>query len=157
MRSQARFRVNAPGVVAEAVDDEVIIINLHTGTYYSLSQAGAAVWESLEAGTTLGDAIGSVQGHYQEEPAVIAKALEDFVVELEAERLIVPGAEDDTADRAGDARPVPPLVAPHPVADQPLREFVAPRLEPYIDMKNLIQLDPVLAVDERGWPVTERR
>src|SRR5262245_51945409 len=31
------FRINAPKVVAELIDDEIIVINLETGHYYSLA------------------------------------------------------------------------------------------------------------------------
>src|SRR5437764_230022 len=51
-----RFRVNSPNVIHETIEGEVILIDLKTGTYYSLREAGAAIWEAIDRGAGL-DAI----------------------------------------------------------------------------------------------------
>lgn len=43
-----------------------------------------------------------------------------------------------------------PLLAPSD--DDGAAEFPAPRLERYTDMQDLLLLDPIHDVDERGWP-----
>ena len=45
-----RFRVNSPNVIHETIEGEVILIDLKTGTYYSLRDSGAAIWQSIEQG-----------------------------------------------------------------------------------------------------------
>ena len=45
-----RFRVNSPNVIHETIEGEVILIDLRTGTYYSLRDAGALVWQVIERG-----------------------------------------------------------------------------------------------------------
>ncbi len=48
-----RFRLKSPPVVVEAIDGEVMVINLETGAYYSVSGASAVVWHSLIGGAPL--------------------------------------------------------------------------------------------------------
>ena len=40
-------------MVADVVDDEVVIVNLDNGTYYSTEGAGCDAWRLLTAGTTV--------------------------------------------------------------------------------------------------------
>ena len=139
-----RFQINAPEVVAETIEDEVIVIHLKTGTYYSLVKAGAAVWQLLEAGASPEEAATALQSRYAGDPELISRSVSELVNALVAEKLVVesvsPGGSPGytVADAATDARPREP--------------FEAPRLEPYIDMQALIQLDPVHETDDRGWP-----
>src|SRR4029450_13507670 len=44
-----RYRVNSPQVINETIDGEAIMINLATGSYYSLDRVGGDVWTLLEA------------------------------------------------------------------------------------------------------------
>ena len=138
-----RFQINAPEVVAETIEDEVIVIHLKTGTYYSLVKAGAAVWQLLEAGASPEEAATALQSRYEGDRELISRSVTELVEALVAEELVVESVPDGSpeytvADAGTDARPREP--------------FEAPRLEPYIDMQALIQLDPVHETDDRGWP-----
>ena len=142
MSSASRFRINAPEVVAETIEDEVIVIHLKTGTYYSLRKSGAAVWQLLESGATVEESAAAIQARYDGDPELIARSVAELVEQLVKEELVV----------AGDP-PAEPPPAPVDGGGNGLREvFEVPRLEPYIDMQALIQLDPVHETDDRGWP-----
>jgi len=81
------FRGAAPQVVADVVDDEVIVVDLASGRYHRLEGAGARVWVALAAG-----AVPPVQG-----PA------SELVATLLAEGLVV------AVDAPQDAPPWPEL------------------------------------------------
>lgn len=140
--SASRFRINAPEVVAETIEDEVIVIHLKTGTYYSLRKSGAAVWQLIESGATVEESATAIESRYEGDPDLIARSVAELVGQLVSEELVVPGD--------------PPAEIPPPQVDggsNGSREpFELPRLEPYIDMQALIQLDPVHETDDRGWP-----
>jgi hypothetical protein len=146
--SQARFGVNAPAVVGEVVDDEVIVINLETGTYYSLSDVGGVVWQEFEAGASVEEVKDLVENCFDGDRALISIAIDDFVRDLEVEGLIVPVEAADVACPRDVARDS---------IDRVTKPFVAPRLERYIELQNMIQLDPILEVDNRGWPKADRQ
>jgi hypothetical protein len=44
-----RHRVNRPQVINETIDGEAIMINLATGSYYSLDRVGGDLWALVEA------------------------------------------------------------------------------------------------------------
>ena len=49
---EGRYALNQPPNVGEIIDGEVMVINLKTGVYYSITGAGAFAWPMLIAGAT---------------------------------------------------------------------------------------------------------
>ena len=139
-----RYRVNSPRVMHETIEGEVIVVDLTTGSYYSLRAAGAEIWHALERGLPYDDIAGAVTGRYEGAPAEIAAAVSGFLRELSEEGLI------ESGDGAGEASPVE--ISPPAQDDRPRERFQPPVLEKHTDMQDLILLDPVHEVDARGWP-----
>jgi hypothetical protein len=137
------FRVNAPQVIHESIDGEVIIINLETGNYYSVKGSGAHVWDVIQAGSAISTSmvVDAVAPAYDAPREELAPAIGDFVGRLLAEGLVTETADAAAAPSEGS---VP--------TDGGGRLFEAPRLEKYTDMQDLVLLDPVHEVDEQGWP-----
>ena len=145
MSERTRFRVNRPRVVHETLDGEVVIIDLRTGSYYSLTSSGAAVWEALDRGFSMGEVAKSLSGRYGMAPNDVEPSVLGLVEELKAEGLIV-GVDGDDGEREASA-PDPDDATS---VDQP---FEPPRLQKFEDMQDLILLDPVHEIDEEaGWP-----
>jgi hypothetical protein len=142
MNQQAALRVNQPEVVSETIDGEVIIINLDSGTYYSLNDLSAAVWTYIEQGASVNQIVGKLSAVYAANANLIATELPQFVEQLLAENLIVEnGAE--SASPSDDDLSLPPV-------------FSTPTLEKFSDMQDLLLLDPIHDVDEAGWPLPEQ-
>ena len=141
----ARIRVNAPQVIHESIDGEVIIINLTSGNYYSVKGSGADVWALIEQspGATRADLAGALELRFEGSQSEIDGLLESFLSDLRAEGRVT------DADPSGDP---PVFEAP---ADGMRQPFSAPLLEKYTDMQDLVLLDPVHEVDATGWPATE--
>jgi hypothetical protein len=136
-----RYRVNSPQVINETIDGEAIMINLATGSYYSLDRVGGDVWSLLEASLPVGDIVAELGRRYEATEDDIRRGIDDLLQRLSDEELVVP---------CDDAEPVG-AVSPEPApAERP--PFSAPRLEKFTDMQDLILLDPVHQVDSRGWP-----
>ena len=136
-----RYRVNSPQVINETIDGEAIMINLATGSYYSLDRVGGEVWALLEASLPVEDIVVQLGRRYDAVEDDIRRGVEDLLQRLSSEELVVPCDDSD------------PIVAaslePAPTSRPPFR---APRLEKFTDMQDLILLDPVHEVDSRGWP-----
>lgn len=139
-----RFKINQPHVVAEQFDDEVIAINLETGSYYSMDKSAATVWSLLSAGATLPEIIAEVSACYQGEPTLMAQAIQQFVDDLQRAQLIV--AHTD-GSRTELAKPLTSTLLPF----EKIR-FDPPLLSEYNDMQDLLLLDPIHEVDSQGWP-----
>lgn len=134
-----RFRINSPQVITETIDGEAIMINLSTGNYYSVAGSGAEVCGFLEQGADVEAVVETLSRSYDASRETITNAVRDLVADLEREGLIVPVDGDS-----------PRLVA---AAESGVRRpFETPHLEKYTDMQDLVLLDPVHEVDERGWP-----
>jgi Coenzyme PQQ synthesis protein D (PqqD) len=139
-----RRHVNRPDVIHETIDGEVVVINLTTGAYYSLSDTAGEIWGLLHAGVANETVATALLRRYDGALDELAPVVDRFVAELCADQLLVP--DDDV--RSGVAAGGDP-------SDVLRGPFKAPRLEKFTDMEHLITLDPVHEVDpERGWPNT---
>jgi coenzyme PQQ synthesis protein D (PqqD) len=137
-----RHRVNSPNVIHETIDGEVILIDLKTGTYYSLRGVGAAIWQGIVRGADTEQIAGDLQSRYDATEDQTAAAVDNLVAELEREGLI-------RGDDGGGEPAQVPAAANGAVPQLP---FEPPSLEKHTDMQDLILLDPVHEVGAEGWP-----
>jgi hypothetical protein len=142
MRESAHFQINDIQVVHETFDDEILAINLDTGTYYSMAGLSAQVWRWVIAGSPLGAIGRALSKACGVSPELIAVQLEDFVQKLEQDRLILPSD-------APAAEEAPMFSTPHG------KVAVALAFDVYTDMQDLLLLDPIHDVDEAGWPLAK--
>jgi hypothetical protein len=131
--------VTNPQVIHETIEGETIIIDLSSGTYFSLRGSAPAIWNALAEGATEESIVQRLEGLYDAELGELEAAVKAFLAELETERLIAPGASNGSPAAAAEA----------PSSRSP---FEPPRLERFEDMQDIILLDPVHNVDDRGWP-----
>jgi hypothetical protein len=135
------FRVDSGHVVGDVFDDgEAAVIDLRNGIYFSLNSTGALLWPLLVEGTTV-DALVARVISPSDQVSNVAPAIESFVAALAAAGLIE--EVDDV-----DAEAIDRLAA----ADRP--PFVPPELERFDDLQDLLLLDPIHDVSDRGWPET---
>jgi len=137
----SRYQVNRPQVITETIDGEAVIIHQGTGAYYSIAASGAAVWACIESEAPVSAIVASLEARYEDASlSEIEAGVERLIGELRGEDLI--------AEANGDG-PSPQSSLP----DGPsLGAFGRPALRKYTDMQDLILIDPVHEVDERGWP-----
>jgi hypothetical protein len=138
------FQVNSPNVIHEIIDGEVVLINLETGSYYSIDSVGAVVWDYIGQGLSSSQIVEAIASQYNSEPAAIDQGIQQLFVQLQAEQLIVP-----TEPPQLNGHPPPINVAAN---GQDAPQFEAPVLHKYTDMEDLLLLDPIHDVDETGWP-----
>lgn len=134
------YRVNTPAIVSEIFDNEVILVNMSRGHYYSLRDTAATIWQGLDAGLPVDALIDRLVAGYTIERAEAGQAVALFLQQAAEQQLIIP---------AGQPVVIKPL-------DAPLirRPFSTPVLETYTDMQDLLALDPIHDVDpQQGWPI----
>jgi coenzyme PQQ synthesis protein D (PqqD) len=127
----------------ETIEGEVIVIDLTTGSYYSLRDAGAEIWHSIQQGTDEEQIDEMLQERYEAPREEIVAAVGRFLDELAREGLIEP-SDGDPAAPSAPAAPAQQANGRVP--------FVAPLIEKHSDMQDLILLDPVHEVGSQGWP-----
>ena len=136
------YRVNEPQIIHQTVDEETVVVDLGTGSYFSLRGSAQVIWSALERGLDVPGVVREVAGRYDGDRADIAGAVQAFVTELVDDKLIV-AANADAPAVASEAQADGAAVGP----------FEPPSLERYDDLQDLILLDPVHEVsEEEGWP-----
>ncbi|MGP0073678.1 MAG: PqqD family protein [Bryobacteraceae bacterium] len=138
--SEICFRVNAPSVIHEKFDDELVAINLDTGVYHSLAGAAADAFQLLTEEATLTEVAEALANKYAASVDAIHAALTPFFEQLRKEDLIC---------QVDVRKPRGPLQLPDGPSGLPLG---VPTLEAYRDLQSLFLLDPVHEVGEEGWP-----
>lgn len=132
------YRVNAPTVVAQTIDQQTIIIHFDTGMYYSTNPTGAIVWSLIENGAAVDQIVDYMRSNYAGNSRTIGDGVASFLQSLETEHLIV-----------GSDSPSPPAQN-HASAPTDPPEFVSPVLQKYADMAELLLLDPVHEIEDRA-------
>ena len=130
------FEINNPQVVAETIDGEVVIVNLDSGSYYSIRGVGAIIWGALVEGycrEKIEEELSRASGASRHDSI---QNIGIFVEQLLSEKLL----------RFSD-RKSPDSDLTIPPGDPAQLE-----LEKFSDMEALLLLDPIHDVDEKGWP-----
>jgi Coenzyme PQQ synthesis protein D (PqqD) len=145
MDAGAVFRINDKEVVHEVFDDEVLAINLETGTYYSLPGVSAQIWSCLLDGASVSDIAEDLAQFYEGDSTMIADEIAKFMARMVDEKLVLSTERTSSAVQSR---------LPRSTGEKKL--FVAPVVEVYSDMQDLLLLDPIHEVDEAGWPVVKQ-
>jgi hypothetical protein len=140
-----RFLINGDRVVHETIDGETIIIQLETGTYYSLAGSGAEAWAMLAAGRSTDEVVEELARRYEASTDELTRVIADLVRELRREELL---EEDPRAH----PRESPKTGAEANGSGGARAPFDPPALKSYTDMQYFLLLDPIHEVDGVGWP-----
>jgi hypothetical protein len=136
---ETRLRVNSENAVYEEVDGELIVIDLGSGSYYSLSGSGPAIWQMLVGGASAAEIGTALEARFDAALEEIEAAVGGLIARLRENELIV----------AADEAAPPAMSAEGNGAREP---FQPPVFERYTDMKDYFLLDPIHEVDPAGWP-----
>lgn len=85
----------ADGLLTAAVNDELLMMSVESGTYFNLNPVGARIWELLETPTTLERLVAQLVAEYEVAPDTAQDEAERFLGTLHERGLLKPG--DGTA------------------------------------------------------------
>jgi hypothetical protein len=145
MDASRRFRINNPPIVHESFEDETLMVNLETGSYYSISASGVAIVRALEDGATVGEIVDALCLRYTGSRRQTENAVHELITNMEQERLIV----------AATTQRVESNWRLHAAASDATGQkspFEPPVLNKLTDLEELLALDPIHEVDATGWP-----
>ncbi len=69
------------GVVARAVGDEMVLLDVNVGTYFTLNAVGCVIWQRLGAGDDVDAVVAAIVAAFEVEPGI---ALSDTIEFLRA-------------------------------------------------------------------------
>lgn len=137
---QQIFIINTPRMIHETLDQETVIIDTESGIYFNIGGSGSLIFQILKEGATNDTITDRLAVHYQSDPASLRPVVEKFTADLLTEAIIV------VADQPTDAQS-----AMFSAADVPAF-YTPPILNKFTDMEELLLIDPIHEVEERGWP-----
>ena len=140
------YKPNKPKVILESFEDEIVIINLESGNYYSFEKLGAVIWELIEKGQSLSNILSYIINNYSKNQGDVKNDIQKFIAELEKEGLILPEEKEPSLNDHDEA--IENMLISETAPD----EYASPILNRYTDMQDLLLLDPIHEVDEKGWP-----
>lgn len=111
-------------------DDEIIAVNLATGSYFSFHNTAAELWSLLENGPATSD---SLSAAFADAPASASQEIEIFLARLRDEGLLIQSADE-------------------PVRLTSARAYTTPVVEEFDELRELLLADIVHDTDEAGWP-----
>lgn len=76
-------------VLSTELNDEAVLLNLESGTYFALDAVGLDMWRLLCSGATLESACDELVEQYDVSRDVLARDLREFVAALAKQRLVV--------------------------------------------------------------------
>lgn len=82
-----RIKVSEDQVSSE-VSNEIVILNLKTGTYHSLNPVGARIWQLIQEPKTVREIIDTLLVEYDVEVDVCERDLNELLTKLESAKLI---------------------------------------------------------------------
>ena len=138
MNKSLRYLINAPDVVSEDFNGEVVILNLANGHYFSLRGIASSIWAAILAGNAPESILASI-GEQRPELLDASSTLLSRLMELD---LMRPGTGENGTE---------------PLEDQAWSGD-SPQIEVFDDLAELIFADPIHDVDEQsGWPAPRRQ
>jgi hypothetical protein len=122
-----QLRANTECVVVQRIEDELVLVNLESGIYYTLHGSAAVIFSALDSGCDAENLPALLATLYGEAPGLVTDEINRFVQELVDHSLVVPGAGQCALNTEG-------LIS---------GPFTPPVLETFEDLQDLLLLDPV--------------
>lgn len=137
MASRA-FRFNDTDFAYEAFDDEIVILNLASGTYYAVGGCAATFWGDLAQSRSVEAIAEAIANRSEDNADSLMAAFDGVVAQLAEERILI--ATEPSSEGALSAESAAEGCAPA-------------TFEKHSDMQDLLTLDPIHDVDpKKGWP-----
>ncbi len=140
------LRINAPYIVHETIDGETIVMNLKNGFYYSFSGIGPAVWELMLAGIPYEQITVIIRQAFNSLMPDLDQVIRDFIGELKSNEIVLESQEKTASLSDATLQSMLSTDLFAPIAARP------PAFHRYTDMQDVLLLDPIHDVDEKGWP-----
>lgn len=78
----------APNVVQQSINDDVILLDLDSGTYFTLAAIGAQIWQRLCAGANADEVVSALTAEYDVDATVVSADVDELIHQLSTAGLI---------------------------------------------------------------------
>lgn len=138
--NSTQYKISHPQIIEETFDDEVVIVDLSQGTYFSLVGSGSTIWNLALKGADESQIVAQIVSQTDADETELQDVTQQFLQQLQNEGLLIV-ADDIEYSNENKAAP-----------ETARKAFEKPQLQKFSDMQALLMLDPIHEVDEAGWP-----
>lgn len=78
----------AEDVLSKTVNDEEVIVNLNTGTYFGLNPTGTVIWNHLKKGSDSAVILNDLLEQFDASEDELRQDLEQFVTHLQSQNML---------------------------------------------------------------------
>jgi hypothetical protein len=75
-------------VIAREGDQEVLLLDVESGCYYTLNEIGGRIWELCDGASTVSEIVAALCADYDAAPAKVGPDVHELLEELRRERLL---------------------------------------------------------------------
>lgn len=79
----------SPQILVSRIDDELIILDLASNTYFGLNAVGTQIWNSLSEGKTIAETCKEISDKYDVSPDDIERDVVSLTSELLSKNLVI--------------------------------------------------------------------
>lgn len=137
-----RYDINAPMVITDDMDGEIIILNTESGKYFSAEKTGMMMWEMLSGGYTSTEVAELFTNQFSLSDDVVTTDVNTILTQLNDEGLLKESKLSEPSKKVD-------------LTD--LEEYKTPKILAYSDMEKLLLMDPVHEVEKMGWPNVKKQ
>ena len=134
------YRILKPRIVYEVLNTEVIAIDFNTGTYYALLHVAKQVWLLIEQQIPFDQIVHLISAYYKRDLSEVTADVRQLIDQLLEKGLIE--RLEGMQEMAGSL----------PQIDSLGWGYEPPKLMSYMDIQDLLLIDPIHEVVEIGWP-----
>ena len=96
METELRYGINVPNIAHEVFGDEVVIVNLYSGIYYSLTGTAAQVWIRAIQNYSVNEILADFAQIYEDITAENRQQVSDLIADL-LDKTLITEAQNTTA------------------------------------------------------------
>lgn len=127
---ETSFIVNHSHIISEVFDNEVILMNLSDGMYYTLSGTAAEIWVAIEANNTKSATVENLVKRHNTDKTSTEDDVDNLISELLEESIILPNPRLPGAISA--------------IGEKNFGPYTTPKLLRHTDMAEIMTMDPPL-------------
>jgi len=132
------YKIQKSGVTHDNFDGEIVALNLVEGKYYNMEGTASFIWQCLDISMQTSSIIDQLSGLDENNLDELSSAVHTFLEQLETEGLVYQSTDlDETTHLTKVKLP---------------EKYAKPVLNVFTDMQEVIALDPIHDVSEKGWP-----
>lgn len=142
MENLRRYNIYYNNILSDVFGEEVVLVNLESGVYYSLKYSAAQIWIRLINQYSPTEVFADLIQIYQVDENDLMSDINLFFTQLLEDKIIKIASETEKKSIEFNSKGI-------------LVTYTSPVLETFSDMQEILLLDPVHDVDKAGWPISK--